>query len=141
MQLQLIIILSDIQEKPEYKENPPAPILYQVALGLGYLELPQGIVWKCFLMFLSICPPDQKCRRTRLHLMFHSLFLFFFFIFFLFDVLSAIDWLVDWLFKINSDCCWLLNWLTDSISHSSSIYFVCLLNHSTTHFIILYLII
>lgn len=44
MQLQLIIIVSDIQEKPEYKENPPAPILYQVALGLGYLELPQGIV-------------------------------------------------------------------------------------------------
>ncbi|CAH3013556.1 unnamed protein product [Porites evermanni] len=30
-----------ITEKPEYKENPPAPILYQVALGLGYLELPQ----------------------------------------------------------------------------------------------------
>ena len=30
------------QEKPEYNEPPPTPILYQVALGLGYLELPQG---------------------------------------------------------------------------------------------------
>ncbi|XP_074638252.1 protein flightless-1 homolog [Acropora palmata] len=30
-----------IVEKPEYNEPPPAPILYQVALGLGYLELPQ----------------------------------------------------------------------------------------------------
>ncbi|XP_015752858.1 PREDICTED: protein flightless-1 homolog [Acropora digitifera] len=30
-----------IVEKPEYNEPPPTPILYQVALGLGYLELPQ----------------------------------------------------------------------------------------------------
>ncbi|XP_020611337.1 protein flightless-1 homolog isoform X2 [Orbicella faveolata] len=30
-----------ITEKPEYNEPPPVPILYQVALGLGYLELPQ----------------------------------------------------------------------------------------------------
>ncbi|XP_068672970.1 protein flightless-1 homolog [Montipora foliosa] len=30
-----------IMEKPDYQELPPTPILYQVALGLGYLELPQ----------------------------------------------------------------------------------------------------
>ncbi|PFX31861.1 Protein flightless-1-like [Stylophora pistillata] len=30
-----------ITERPEYNEPPPVPILYQVALGLGYLELPQ----------------------------------------------------------------------------------------------------
>ena len=40
-----MIALSMFQEKPEYKENPPALILYQVALGLGYLELPQGNVF------------------------------------------------------------------------------------------------
>ena len=46
-----MIALSMFQEKPEYKENPLAPILYQVALGLGYLELPQGNV---FLVWSSV---------------------------------------------------------------------------------------
>ena len=45
----LIPFVLMFQEKPEYNEPPPVPILYQVALGLGYLELPQGF----FLLYLT----------------------------------------------------------------------------------------
>ena len=41
------VLFVEIQEKPEYNEKPPAVILYQVALGLGYLELPQGMSLFC----------------------------------------------------------------------------------------------
>ena len=51
MNSQLLILVFNVQEKPEYKENPPAPILYQVALGLGYLELPQGSLAVLFWSF------------------------------------------------------------------------------------------
>ena len=56
MNSQLLILVFNVQEKPEYKENPPAPILYQVALGLGYLELPQGslaVLFWSFYLFSS----------------------------------------------------------------------------------------
>ena len=43
-----------LQEKPEYNEPPPVPILYQVALGLGYLELPQGTVFGFSLVFMGL---------------------------------------------------------------------------------------
>lgn len=41
-----------LQVKPEYDEPPPVPILYQVALGLGYLELPQGSVVVLLISFV-----------------------------------------------------------------------------------------
>ena len=81
MNSQLLILVFTVQEKPEYTENPPAPILYQVALGLGYLELPQGFLavlfWSFYLfssqlfidlifMFFLVDTPGEKLTTKML---------------------------------------------------------------------------
>lgn len=43
-------LLSFLQEKYEYKYfTPKQPILYKVGLGMGYLELPQGMFFWLFV--------------------------------------------------------------------------------------------